>query len=149
MGPLRPWARAADPRRPGPATPRLPPTRLPVTRGALPRRPGGSLPLHLDDLRAAAPVPPTRLERRLLPLLEDARDFPFLRLILLAGGTVLPLGAYLLIPGSWNAWLALLHVALLAWLLPPFTLMLHNTSHRRLFRRSHPRLGHVVPVVLG
>jgi fatty acid desaturase len=107
------------------------------------------LPLHLDDLQPRRALAPTGLERRLIPLLNDPRDLPFVRLMALIAVTVVPLGVYLLIPGNWNPLLAAVHLGLLGWLLPSFTLMLHNTSHRRLFVRKHQALGNVIPVVLG
>jgi hypothetical protein len=84
-----------------------------------------------------------------LRLIRDPRDLPFLRLILLLSATVVPTGVILFVPGLFQWWLAGVHVALVVFFLGPFVLMLHNTSHRKLFTRSAGFLNHYIPWVLG
>jgi fatty acid desaturase len=87
-----------------------------------------------------------RLARRFI---HDVRDLPFLKLIALATATVIPTGVLLFVPGMFRWWLAAVHLGLVLYLLGPFVLMLHNTSHRRLFKRPWSGLNHFIPWVLG
>ena len=89
-------------------------------------------------------------ERTALRFINDPRDLPFVRLIAVQSLVVLPLGVYQLIPGHYHFWLAALYLAVtLGVLLAPFILMLHNTSHRKLFKREYEALNHYIPWVLG
>jgi Fatty acid desaturase len=88
-------------------------------------------------------------ERLALRFIYDARDIPFLKLIALTTATVIPTGVLLFLPGMFRWWLAALHLGLVLYFLGPFVLMLHNTSHRRLFRSPFGRLNHFIPWVLG
>lgn len=89
-------------------------------------------------------------ERFAMRYINDPRDIPFVRLILLLSCTVVPLGLYLFIPGAFNWWLAALYLALsLGVFLGPYILMLHNTSHRTLFRPKYKWMRHYIPNVLG
>jgi fatty acid desaturase len=63
--------------------------------------------------------------------------------------TVLSTGVALFVPGVFRWWLAALHLVLVVYFLGPFVLMLHNTSHRRLFRREWSWLNLYIPWVLG
>jgi hypothetical protein len=96
------------------------------------------------------PSPSSSLfERLLTPLLCDPRDLPFVRLLLVLTATVLPTAVVLFLPGAFRWWIAALHLALVIYFLGPFVLMLHNTSHRRLFRRPFGWANHYIPWVLG
>lgn len=89
-------------------------------------------------------------ERRLLPLLNDARDLPFLRLSFKLLFINVPLAVLLYVPGVYRYWLAALYFLLNGLVfLPPFILMLHNTSHRPLFKRRYQALNLLIPWVLG
>jgi fatty acid desaturase len=79
----------------------------------------------------------------------DRRDLPFLGLTAVLSATVIPTGVVLFLPGEFRWWLAALHLALVVYFLGPFILMLHNTSHRRLFRRPWGWMNHYIPWVLG
>jgi fatty acid desaturase len=89
------------------------------------------------------------LERAATPLLSDRRDLPFVRLMALLTGTVVPTGVALFVPGGFRWWLAALHLALVVYFLGPFVLMLHNTSHRKLFKRPWTWANTYIPWVLG
>jgi fatty acid desaturase len=83
------------------------------------------------------------------PLINDPRDAEFLGLVaqcfVLAG-----VGVGLFFSGRWLWYLAPVYWLLLLFgLLDRFTLMLHCTSHRPLFRPKARGLAHVIPWVLG
>jgi fatty acid desaturase len=57
---------------------------------------------------------------------------------------------YLFVPGGFSWWIAVPYlVFLFAVMLGPFVLMLHNTSHRKLFKKEYSFLNHYIPWVLG
>jgi fatty acid desaturase len=81
--------------------------------------------------------------------IHDRRDVPFLKVMVVQSATVIPTGLalYAIHPFRW--WLAGVHLALVIYFLGPFVLMLHNTSHRRLFRRPWSWINYYIPWVLG
>jgi fatty acid desaturase len=82
-------------------------------------------------------------------LINDPRDVPFVALTLWISLTVLPAAVVLFIPGVFRWWLAVLYYALVLQFLDKFILMLHNTSHRKLYKPSFGALNSVIPWVLG
>jgi fatty acid desaturase len=63
---------------------------------------------------------------------------------------LIPFAIYLFVPGRFNWWLALLYMFVsLRLFLDRFILMLHNTSHRKLYKRKYKFLNHYIPWVLG
>jgi fatty acid desaturase len=91
---------------------------------------------------------PSRIDDIALRFINDARDVPFLRLMVVLTLTVVSTGVWLF-AGGFKWWLAAVHLVLVFWFMGPFILMLHNTSHRRLFRAPWSRLNHYIPWVLG
>ncbi len=90
------------------------------------------------------------LDRAALGLIVDQRDLPFIRLMAAITASVIPfaLAIYLLDDLMW--WLALPYLVLvLGVFLGPFILMLHNTSHRPLFKPRYRWMRHYIPWVLG
>ena len=83
----------------------------------------------------------TRYERFWSKFLNDKRDLPFIHLLTLIHISVIPLGLFLFFPvltGIWwwaayLVWFFIGHVKLRG----PFGLMLHNTTHRRFFKRKY------------
>jgi hypothetical protein len=105
------------------------------------------------EIALSDPTYDTRAEkawgtRLALRFIHDARDVAFLRLIALIAVTVVPSGVGLFVFG-FSYWLAAVHLALVLWFMGPFILMLHNTSHRRLFKAPWVRLNLFIPWVLG
>ena len=92
---------------------------------------------------------PTVGERIASRFINDRRDTPFLGLMALLSATVVPTGLALFVPQWFRWWAAGLHLALVFYFLGPLVLMLHNTSHRRLFRRPWGLLNQYIPWVLG
>jgi len=90
------------------------------------------------------------LDRFFLKYINDERDLPFIHLTLIASLVMIPLAVLLYIPATFSWWLAGAYLAI-NWLvfLDRFILMLHNTSHRRLFKRKYKQLNHYIPWILG
>lgn len=83
------------------------------------------------------------------PLLNDARDVTFLFLTLKCACVAI-MGVALFFVNLPLIWLAPLYWLLLfAVVMDRFTLMLHCTSHRQLFRKPYRALNHVIPWLLG
>ncbi len=106
------------------------------------------MPLVLTD-PVARVSPPTGLARLGVSLLDDERDLPFLHLTWFLSATILPAAAYLAWPGHFRWWLAAPYLAFYGYMLGPYILMLHNTSHRRLLVKKLDWLAFYIPVVLG
>lgn len=78
-------------------------------------------------------------------VLRDRRDIPLLRLILALCLTMVPAAVAMFLVEQIPWWAAVIYlVVTLAGFLPPFTLMLHNVSHRSVFR---PRFKFLMPVI--
>jgi hypothetical protein len=92
---------------------------------------------------------PSASERAALRFIRDKRDLPFVELMALLSATVASTGVVLFVPGAFRWWLAAVHLALVLYFLGPFVLMLHNTSHRALFKHEWGVLNYFVPWVLG
>jgi fatty acid desaturase len=103
-----------------------------------------------DPTYEPAPGGKDRLAERVAErFINDRRDLPFLRLMALTSALVIPTGLVLFVPGQFRWWLAAVHLALVIYFMGPFVLMLHNTSHRRLFRRPWGWMNQYIPWVLG
>src|ERR1700722_10877036 len=75
-------------------------------------------------------------ERQGLGLIRDERDLPFLKLSLRILLVVIPVSVFLFFHFSW--WIAVPFLLFnVATGLGPFILMLHNTSHRKLFKQQY------------
>ncbi len=97
------------------------------------------------------------VDRFFLKLIRDERDLPFISLSLQMTFVLLPAGIGLLVAGALGvvpplAWLVLapLYWALLFGVfMDRYMLMLHNTSHRPLFKRQFGFMNKWVPWVIG
>ncbi len=112
-------------------------------------------PAHPADAAATdafytPPGQPGLLTRWAQKLINDPRDVPFVALIAQASLGIFPVAAYLFWLRTFPAWFALLYLpALFLIFVDRFILMLHNTSHRPLFRREFALLNQYIPWVLG
>jgi len=92
------------------------------------------------------------LDRFFLKFIRDERDLPFVHLCILMTLTIIPFAVLLfsqLLSGS-TFWIAsLVYLVLLLYFIGPYTLMLHNTSHRPFFKRKHNIAKYYIPWVLG
>ncbi|HWB65085.1 MAG TPA: fatty acid desaturase [Chitinophagales bacterium] len=87
-------------------------------------------------------------EKQCLHLIRDERDLPFIKLSLRIILLVIPVSLFLFYRFSW--WLAIPLLLLnTATGLGPFILMLHNTSHRKLFKQPYNFMNKIIPWVLG
>jgi len=105
--------------------------------------------LVLSDPTYVAPAEERRVERIAERFIHDRRDIPFLRLMAVTTLTVVTSGLALFVPGLFSWWLAAAHLVVVIYFMGPFVLMLHNTSHRRLFRRPWGFMNYYIPWVLG
>src|SRR5579863_780156 len=112
-----------------------------MPRNVLDRRP------HMD---MAAPSEARSLRNAVASLLSDPRDMPFLILSASATLVVIPFAIALFIPGVFHWWLAVAYLLVNGLgFLDRFILMLHNTSHRTLFKPRYRLLNLYIPWVLG
>lgn len=87
-------------------------------------------------------------ERFFIKLIRDERDLPFIKLCLRILLFVIPVSILLFFYFSW--WVAVPFLLFnIATGLGPFILMLHNTSHRKLFKQEYDILNNLIPWVLG
>ncbi len=87
-----------------------------------------------------------------LPYIRDERDLPFIYLCLKLTFLVIPIAVILFTPlqTGWNWWiLAGVYALFVLYFSGPYTLMLHNTSHRRLFKNEYNFANHYIPWVLA
>lgn len=104
--------------------------------------------LTLDDPRDAGPAPRGPLERWFAARLRDERDIYFVRRAARMALLVWPSALVMfLLPVPW--WLGFVHLGLVLFFLGPFTLMLHATCHRPLFKRRHTMLESVITWCIG
>jgi hypothetical protein len=89
------------------------------------------------------------LDRAALRLINDPRDLPFVRLMVALLALVVGPGVFLFVPGQFRWWMAAVHVVLLIYFMGPFVLMLHCTSHRRLFRPGLEWMNQIIPWLIG
>ena len=68
-------------------------------------------------------------------LIEDRRDLPFVRLSALLTLLFWPSAIWMAVPGRFSWIHAGINIVAYVWFLGPFTLMIHNTSHRRLYKK--------------
>lgn len=90
------------------------------------------------------------LDRWLLGMIEDPRDLRVMHVALAITFTVIPFAIYLFVAPHFPWWLGGLYLALVIGVfLDRYTLMLHVTSHRRLFNAKYHSLRNFIPVILG
>jgi fatty acid desaturase len=93
-----------------------------------------------------AAVPPLKPFSPFARLLNDERDLPFIRLMVRATLWLVPAVALLFLHYRW--WMTPLYLAVtLGYFFPPFTLMLHCSSHRQLFRKELAWMNELIPWV--
>jgi len=104
----------------------------------------------ITDPRFEAKDERTAFERFWLKLINDERDLPFITLALQMTLTIIPAAALLYVPGFFRWWMAPIYWALVFLVfIDRYMLMLHNTAHRKLFKRKYKLLNKWIPWVLG
>jgi fatty acid desaturase len=105
--------------------------------------------VNASTMRGGPVRRPTRTSW-LASLLNDPRDRPFVMLSIWATVVVLPCAAAFYVPGVFRWWLGPAYIAMLGvFFCDRFILMLHNTSHRPLFKPQVAWLNAYIPWVLG
>ncbi|HVJ89435.1 MAG TPA: fatty acid desaturase [Labilithrix sp.] len=110
--------------------------------------------VHLDELTLTDPVYRPKashgpVDRFFLRFINDERDLPFVHFMVEATLVVIPFALYLYL-GTFRWWLAAIYLPLnFAWYMDRFILILHNTSHRPLFRKKYRFLNSYIPWILG
>jgi hypothetical protein len=85
-------------------------------------------------------------ERVALRFIQDPRDLPFVKVIVAAWAVLGTSSVLLFVESPFRWWHAAIHLALIYGVFfPPAVLMLHNTSHRALFRPRYRWLKFVIP----
>jgi len=88
------------------------------------------------------------IERFFLKYINDERDLPFVRLSLTLLAIFPPLAVWMFI--DFHLWVAAIYLFLnWAIFLGPFILMLHNTSHRSLFKHKYKKWNNFIPWFIG
>ncbi|MCB9638785.1 MAG: fatty acid desaturase [Myxococcales bacterium] len=106
--------------------------------------------LRIDDPRFTPKEHYGPVDRFLLSMIKDERDLPFAQLCLQSTLFIIPFAIVLYIPGIFRWWLGAAYLVLnVFFFMDRFILMLHNTSHRRLFNRRYALLNHYIPWVLS
>ncbi|HRI61083.1 MAG TPA: fatty acid desaturase, partial [Saprospiraceae bacterium] len=86
------------------------------------------------------------VERSLLHFIRDERDLPFFFLCLKIACTIIPVSVALFFTGGIVWWiLVAVFVGLQIFLLGPFILMLHNTSHNAFFKSQYSWANRLIP----
>jgi fatty acid desaturase len=106
--------------------------------------------LEITDPRHRPELKDTLVGRFAMRLIRDERDIPFIQLILQHTFIQIPIALALFVPGVFRWWMAPLYWALtFGAFFDRFILMLHNTSHRPLFKKELNFLNNYIPWVIG
>lgn len=106
--------------------------------------------LNLTDPTFTPKPNHSAIERLALRFIRDERDLPFVWLSLQMTFVLIPLAGLLFVPGVFRWWMAPLYWAVLFGVFfDRYILMLHNTSHRPLFKRQYGFAKFYIPWVLG
>ena len=90
------------------------------------------------------------IERLALRFIRDERDLPFVKLSFWMTAVLVPAAVFLYWPGMFRWWMAPIYWAILyGFFADKYILMLHNTSHRGLWKRELDFLKFYIPWVLG
>jgi len=92
----------------------------------------------------------SQIDKWFLKAINDERDLPFIYLIIKLFVVIAPTLVFFYWPGMFEwKWAIAYYVIQLAFLTGPFILMLHNTSHRMLFKKNVEFLNNIIPWFLG
>jgi fatty acid desaturase len=95
----------------------------------------------------------TPLDKFFLKFIRDGRDLPFIYLIVEISCTLVPIAVLLYLPviSGWLWWVLAAGYFMLNnfYFKGPFGLMLHCTSHRKLFSKPYNPANHFLPWILG
>ncbi len=97
------------------------------------------------DPDAKIPFPSSLFEN----MVKDRRDLPFVQLAIKQALFFVPASLFLIFSGMFEWWMAAIYWVVYLLSLGPFILMLHNTSHRQLFKKEYKILNYFIPWVIG
>lgn len=104
----------------------------------------------LTDPRPTSESLEPKSGRWFLKFINDPRDMPFIWLCLQMTFILIPVAVILYVPGVFRWWMMPLYWMLLfGAFFDRYILMLHNTSHRRLFKREYKIWNNYIPWILG
>jgi hypothetical protein len=104
----------------------------------------------ITDPRFIKPERYGLLNRFFLKFIRDERDLPFVQLTVTMSLVLFPLAIAMYVPGIYRWWMSPIYwVLLLGLFLDRCILMLHNTSHRPLYKKQFGLLNYYIPWVLG
>ncbi len=90
------------------------------------------------------------LEKFAMNFIIDERDLPFISLISKMLLTQIPFAFFLFYTDHISWWMPIVYLALcIGYFLGPFILMLHNTSHRPLFKSKYKFMNNFIPWCIG
>lgn len=92
------------------------------------------------------------LDRFILKVIKDKRDLPFVYLCIKMTLLIIPTAIILFSPLliGWHWWaLAAFYAVVILYFSGPYTLMLHNTSHNRLYKKEYNFWNHYIPWILA
>lgn len=106
--------------------------------------------LTIDDPQFVKKETYSAIDKFFLRYINDERDLVFVHLIIKLFAFAIPFTLYFFLAESISLWVAAAYL-LINWvfLMGPFILMLHCTSHRQLFRSKHTYLNKIIPWLLG
>ncbi len=105
--------------------------------------------IELTDPTRRAPFY-DRLDPLLKGFAKDPRDMPFVALTFTALLVLVPFATFLFLTPGFSAWFAVAYLAVLfLGFIDKYTLMLHCTSHRRLFVKRFDWMNHLIPAFVG
>lgn len=95
----------------------------------------------------------SKIDKFFLKFIRDKRDLPFVYLSMKITILLIPIFIILLsnLLYGWQWWaLTVIYLLIMfLYLMPPFTLMLHNTSHNVLYKKEYGFMNHYIPWFLG
>ena len=94
----------------------------------------------------------SNLDTIFLKYINDERDLPFIYLCIKITFIIIPFAVFLFtsILTGYKWWIAgLIYAGLIVYFVGPYTLMLHNTSHRRLFKPKYKIWNNYIPWILA
>ena len=106
--------------------------------------------LTITDPVFVQPAKYNFIQRFFLRFIRDERDLPFVYICLKTTLLVFPFSVAMFWPSLFRWWLA---VPFMVWHLAtglgPFILMLHNTSHRKFFKKEYDFMNNFIPWFVG
>jgi fatty acid desaturase len=106
--------------------------------------------IHLKDPVFKKIEKYSKVDNFFLRFIRDERDLPFIHLCLKITFFILPVAIYLFLSNKFSWWIAVPYLVFnIAVMLGPYVLMLHNTSHRKLFKEEYQFMNNYIPWILG